>query len=105
MKRIMLGIALRRQDDHWRLPQEYYRHFASDALEVALALWKERPLAKSTGYWFTEAPFTMSFRGPLIDCLRDLKSAERPEWVTRFLLATLHIAGERADEVFRLATQ
>lgn len=105
MKRVMLGIALRRQDHTWRLPQAYYGHSAADALEVALALWKERPLAPSTEYWFTQAPFTMSIRGPLIDCLRELKPAERPEWVTRFLLTTLHIAGERADEVFRLATQ
>ena len=105
MKRIMLGIALRRQDHNWGLPQEYYGHSASDALEVALELWKERPHAKSTEYWFTQAPHTLSIRGPLVDCLRDLKSAERPEWVTRFLLTTLPIAGDRADEVFRLATQ
>lgn len=72
---------------------------------MALELWKERPHAKSTEYWFTQAPHTLSIRGPLVDCLRDLKSAERPEWVTRFLLTTLPIAGDRADEVFRLATQ
>ncbi len=103
MKRVMLGIALRRQDHNWGLPQEYYGYSASDALEVALALWKKQPLAKSTQYWFTQSPHTMSIRGPLIDCLRDLDSAERPEWVTRFLLTTLPIAGDRADEVFQLA--
>ena len=105
MKRVMLGIALRRQEHNWGLPQECYRHSASDALEVAVKVWQMRPDAPSTEYWFSQAPHTMSIRGPLIDCLRDLESAERPEWVTRFLLTTLPIAGERADEVFRLATQ
>lgn len=105
MKQVMLGIALRREGHSFVFPQRCYRHSASDALEVALKVWTLRPNTQSTEYWFTQAPHTMSIRGPLIDCLRDLKSAERPEWVTRFLLTTLPIAGERADEVFRLATQ
>jgi hypothetical protein len=105
LKQVMLGIALSREGLSFVFPQRCYRHSASDALEVALALWKKQPLAKSTQYWFTESPHTMSIRGPLVDCLRDLESAERPEWVTRFLLTTLPIAGDRADEVFRLATQ
>lgn len=105
LKQVMLGIALSREGLSFVFPQRCYRHSASDALEVALALWKKQPLAKSTQYWFTESPHTMSIRGPLVDCLRDLESAERPEWVTRFLLTTLPIAGDRADEVFQLATQ
>jgi len=102
-ERLLTELALYRAEKSWMLPRNFYTHCPTHALETASKLWKDRSDKESLQYWFTEAPRSISIRGPLIDLLTELPPQGRPSWAVGFLLSTLHFAAARTEQVFRMA--